>query len=211
MVSRRFAVLAVVSAAVMLGGCGSGESKPPTSAASSTPSTPTAPSTTPHPTVTIPAPSPTGVAADPAAVQVIRGWANALRSGDVRSASRYFALPSEMINGVDANGRVFLVRIHSAAEALAANATLPCGAKFISADKRGRFVNALFRLTGRPGPGGSSCNPGAGATARTNFVIARGRIVEWVRAPDDPGDNGTSRPPPTPNGPPTTTGPNITA
>jgi hypothetical protein len=50
-------------------------------------------------------------------------------------------------------------------------------------------VQALFRLTGRPGPGGSTCNPGAGETARTNFVILSGHIHVWLRAPDQPGDN----------------------
>ena len=60
-----------------------------------------------------------------------------------------------------------------------------------SADQRGRYVNALFRLTGRSGLGGSTCGTGVGQTARTNFVIVGGRIVEWIRAPDDPGDNRT--------------------
>ncbi len=137
-------------------------------------------------------PSPTGAAPDPGAVGVIRGWADALRRGDVVAAARYFALPSEMINDV-------VIRIHSAAQAAYANATLPCGARLISAEKRGRYVNALFRLTGRPGAGGSNCDGGAGQTARTNFVIADGRIVEWIRAPDDPGDNGGA-----PSSPPST-------
>ena len=66
---------------------------------------------------------------------------------------------------------------------------MPCGATFLSADMRGRYVNALFELTGRPGAGGSDCGTGAGETARTNFVIAGGRILQWIRAPDDPGDN----------------------
>ena len=96
-----------------------------------------------------------------------------------------------MINGVGAGGAVALIRIRDLAQAEAANETLPCGARFISADQRGPYVNALFQLTGRPGPGGSSCGSGAGQTARTNFLIANGRITVWVRAPDDPGDNGS--------------------
>jgi hypothetical protein len=64
----------------------------------------------------------------------------------------------------------------------------------VSADQRGRFTNALFRLTGRLGPGGSDCGSGAGTTARTNFVISHGKIVAWIRAPDDPGDNHTPAP-----------------
>jgi hypothetical protein len=128
-------------------------------------------------------------------VRVIKAWSDALRRGDVRAAARYFAIPSEMVNGGGPGGQMVLIRIRTAAEAVVANETLPCGAKFLSADMRGRFVNVLFLLTGRSGPGGDSCGSGRGETARTNFVIAKGRIVAWVRAPDDPGDN--VGPPPT--------------
>lgn len=140
--------------------------------------------------LTIPTPGPTGIHPSGADVSVIRGWADALRRGDVRAAARYFALPSVMINGADASGDALAIAIHTLAQAQAANASLPCGAQLISADQRGRYVNALFRLTGRPGLGGSSCATGVGETARTNFVIAHGLIMEWIRAPDDPGDNG---------------------
>jgi hypothetical protein len=147
-------------------------------------------------TLTVPAPPPSGIRANPAAVAVIRGWADALRHGDVAAAARYFAVPSVMINGVVAGGQVDVFRIHTRAQAREANETLPCGAKLISTDMRGQYVNALFALTGRPGPGGSNCGGGAGTTARTNFVIAHGRIVAWVRAPSDPGDNGSGSPGP---------------
>jgi hypothetical protein len=119
---------------------------------------------------------------------VIQAWSSALRRGDVRGAARYFALPSEFSNGADANGDVPVLTIRTRAEAAAVNATLPCGAVFISADQRGRYVNALFRLTDRPGPGGG-CGSGTGQVARTNFVITDGRIAEWIRAPNEPGDN----------------------
>ena len=114
-------------------------------------------------TFTIPAPGPTGIKADPAAVQVIRAWSDALRDGDVHGAARLFALPSEMINGIAAPmEQVSVIRIDTVAQAEAANETLPCGATFLSADMRGRYVNALFELTGRPGPGGSrTAVPGA--------------------------------------------------
>lgn len=141
---------------------------------------------------------------------MIRGWSDALRHGDVAAAARYFALPSLMINGPDANGQVVQITIDSRAEAQAANTTLPCGASLISTDQRGRYVNALFRLTSRPGPGGG-CGAGAGQTARTNFVIRQHRIVEWIRAPDDPGDNGSppQAAPPPPSGGNTTGGPAV--
>jgi hypothetical protein len=157
----------------------------------------------------LPTPGPTGVPAAAAAVGVIRAWSDALRHGDVRAAARYFALPSLMVNGSVGAGTALVITIETHAEAEAANASLPCGARFVSADQRGRYVNALFRLTGRPGPGGSNCGTGVGETARTNFVIARGRIVEWLRAPDDPGDNGTPTTP-TPSTPPSTQAPNPT-
>ena len=149
----------------------------------------------PAPSQSLPTPGPSGVPAAAIDVNVIRAWSDALRHGDVHGAAAYFALPSVMVNGSDAAGGAIVIAIQTRAQAEAANATLPCGALLISAEKRGRFVNALFRLTGRPGPGGTSCSGGLGATARTNFVIAHRRIVEWLRAPDDPGDNGTPQAP----------------
>jgi hypothetical protein len=142
----------------------------------------------------VPAPSPTGNAASAGEIQVIRGWADALRRGDVHAAGGYFALPSEMIPGPDANGDAIVLTLRTRDQADAAQLALPCGARFVSADQRGKYVNALFRLTGRSGPGGSDCGSGAGLTARTNFVIAHGRILEWIRAPDDPGDNHSPQP-----------------
>ena len=125
----------------------------------------------------VPTPGPTAIPPRPAAVSVIRAWSDALRRGDVGGAARYFAIPSVMINGTNAGGSALLIPIGTAHEAVQANASLPCGAQLLSADQRGRYVNALFRLTGRPGLGGSTCGTGAGQTARTNFVIAGGRIV----------------------------------
>ena len=128
---------------------------------------------------------------DPAAVGVIVAWSDALRRGDLHRAAGYFALPSKMINGVGSGADVQVITIRNLAEAEIANQTLPCGAKFVSAQRRGPYVNALFRLTGRPGPGGSNCGTGLGLTARTDFLIRHGRIVDWIRAPDQPGDHAT--------------------
>ncbi len=208
---------ALSAAALLAAGCGSGGSAtrsttgtvraaptpatpaPPGGGQGSPQTVPTPPQTVPKPPQTVPTPGPTGAPPAASAVAVITAWSDALRRGDVRSAAGYFALPSVMINGGDTSGAAIVVTIGTRAQAEVANASLPCGARFISADQRGRYVNALFRLTGRPGPGGSDCGTGAGQTARTNFVIVRGRIVEWIRAPDDPGDNGTPRTPaPTP-------------
>jgi hypothetical protein len=182
-------------------GCGSGKSVVHTStrAARRTVTSPATPAPLINPNLPLPSPGPTGARASPAAVSVIRAWADALRRGDVRGAARYFALPSVMINGTDSAGQALVITITTAAQAQEANTTLPCGARLISADQRGRYVNALFLLTGRPGPGGTDCGSGVGTTARTNFVIAHGRIVEWLRAPSDPGDNSTPAQPPAPS------------
>ncbi|HEY5188095.1 MAG TPA: hypothetical protein VII87_03595 [Solirubrobacteraceae bacterium] len=181
-------VTGLVAIMVALGGCGSSAATgpgPPSAAANAAARRLLAPGL--H---SLPAPGPTGRAADPAAVKVIRGWSDALRSGHVRTAGRYFSLPSELVNGSPGGAGLALTPIATLHQAVAANELLPCGAKLISTDQRGRYVNALFRLTGRSGPGGDSCGGGAGQTARTNFLIVDGRIVEWIRAPDDPGDNG---------------------
>jgi len=123
------------------------------------------------------------VSADASAVQVIRSWSNALRAGQISRAAGYFALPSTMENGV-------IIAIHTRAEAVAANEELPCGAKLLYAAKHGRYITGVFRLTTRRGPY-SDCGTGAGATAATDFLIAHGRIVEWLRAPNPPSSKGT--------------------
>lgn len=190
-----------MTTAMLAAGCGSGTGllssrHTSTEAARRAPLTsPATPAPLINPDQPLPSPGPTGIPAAAGTVKVIRAWADALRHGDVRAAAGYFALPSVMINGTDAAGTALEITIGTQADALAANATLPCGAQLVSADQRGRYVNALFRLTGRPGLGGSDCQGGVGTTARTNFVIADGRIVEWLRAPDDPGDNGTPQTP----------------
>lgn len=195
-----WAPLVAVIASGVLGGCGgSGLFKSPTTHAARrapAPASGAAPGPAPpeNGPLTIPTPPPTGIPADPAAVVVIRAWSDALRRGDLRGAARYFALPSVMINGTDVAGDALITTIATRAEAEAANESLPCGARFVSADQRGRYVNVLFRLTNRPGPGGG-CGAGVGQTARTNFLIRHGLIVEWIRAPDEPGDNGPSTTP----------------
>jgi hypothetical protein len=173
--------------ALAVAGCGGSSRASEHSHSSSTSSTATA-RVRPQVPRALPTPGPTHKPASAQAVAVIRAWSDALRAGHVAAAARYFQLPSVLINGVGATGVQALIHIHSLHQAELANQTLPCGAKFISADQRGRYVNALFKLTGRPGPGGSSCGTGAGTTARTNFIIAGDHIVDWIRAPSDPGD-----------------------
>lgn len=138
-----------------------------------------------------------GPPADPAKVAVVRHWAAALRAGNLRGAAGYFHLPSLFDDGVT---DTFAIRTQAQAEV--ANATLTCGAQVISAFRAGRFIDVLFRLTARAGHGGgrAACGSGIGQTARTEFLIHGGQILEWLRAPSLPGDPGVPRGPAHPKG-----------
>ena len=111
-------------------------------------------------------------------VGVIRGWADALRSGDVRRASRYFAIPTIVLDGTNAERR-----LPSMKAVRNFNRGLPCGAKLVKTMRgQGSFVVATFELTERPGPG--SCQGGVGHLASTAFLIERRHIIQWLRQPD---------------------------
>jgi hypothetical protein len=110
-------------------------------------------------------------------VAVIRGWADALRRGDVARANAYFRVPARVSNG----GPPLELRSMTAVDVF--NRSLPCGARLVSARLRpDGFVLATFRLTERPGPG--ECGTGTGELARTLFDVERGKIVQWLRAVD---------------------------
>lgn len=120
--------------------------------------------------------------ASPATVQVIRGWADELRAGDVAAASRRFSIPTVVQNGTPA------LELTSRGQIEAFNRSLPCGAKLTEAEAVDRFTIATFKLTERPGPG--ECGDGVGETAKTAFVVRRGLITQWRRVVDS--DAGTS-------------------
>jgi hypothetical protein len=124
-------------------------------------------------------------------VDVIKGWSTALRTGHVRAASEYFQIPSVFVNGP---GDEFV--LHNLAAVELVNRLLPCGAEYVSATQRGHYINALFKLTNRKGPGGGphSCAGGVGTTARVNFIISDGKITHWLRAPSQRGDSRTTPP-----------------
>ena len=111
-------------------------------------------------------------------VGVIRGWADALRSGDVRRASRFFAIPTTVLDGTNPERRLPNMKA-----VRSFNRGLPCGAKLVKTMRgQGSFVVATFRLTERPGPG--SCQGGVGQLASTAFLIEKRHIVQWLRQPD---------------------------
>jgi hypothetical protein len=117
-----------------------------------------------------------GGGADPATVQVIKGWADELRAGDVAAASKRFAIPSVIQNGTPP------LRLTSRGQVEAFNRSLPCGATLTEAVAVDRFTIATFKLTERPGPG--ECGKGVGETAKTAFVVRRGLITQWRRVVD---------------------------
>jgi hypothetical protein len=117
-------------------------------------------------------------AADDAAVHVIAHWLRALRSGDEAKAARFWATGAKFQNSTP------VLTIDTPIEKLAIQKSLPCGAKIRQAGGPAPFVVLVFVLTQRPG---GNCGTGAGKTARGAIRVAHGRIVEWYRLPDDPG------------------------
>jgi hypothetical protein len=125
-----------------------------------------------------------------AEVAVIRGWSDALREGDVSQAARFFAVPSEVFDGVYPR-RPLLDR--AAVEEF--NRGLPCGARLVATKRgQGSLVIGTFRLTERPGRG--KCGDGVGDSAATAFLIRDRRIALWLRVPvpvaQQPPDTGVS-------------------
>jgi hypothetical protein len=114
--------------------------------------------------------------ADPETVQVIKGWADELRAGDVAAASKRFAIPTVVQNGTPP------LQLTERREVEAFNRSLPCGAKLTEAVAVDRFTIATFVLTERPGPG--QCGNGVGDTAKTAFVVRKGLITQWRRVVD---------------------------
>ena len=107
---------------------------------------------------------------------VVRGWADALRRGDVERAVRYWRIPAIASNGGQP------VRLLDRRAIRFWNTSLPCGAKLESVERDSNYVLATFRLTERPGKG--RCGTGVGHKARTLFLLERGKIIQWLRASD---------------------------
>jgi hypothetical protein len=110
---------------------------------------------------------------------VIRGWADALRRGDVERASGFFRVPAIAANG----GQPFRLVTRRAVRQF--NAGLTCGARLESVERDKGYVLATFRLTERRGSS-VGCGPGVGNLARTLFLLRDERIVQWIRAADPP-------------------------
>jgi limonene-1,2-epoxide hydrolase len=119
------------------------------------------------------------------AVAVIEGWVQALSDGDVSAAADYFALPSVAQNGPTP------LTLRTRSDVTAFNRSLPCGGELVRARPAGRFINATFRLTDRPG---GNCGRGTGELARTAFAVENGKIVQWRRLADPSSDGSETGP-----------------
>jgi hypothetical protein len=114
--------------------------------------------------------------ADADAVQVIKGWADELRAGNVSAATDRFSIPTVVQNGTAP------LTLTNRRQIEGFNQSLPCGAILTAAISSGRDTIATFKLTERPGPG--QCDGGVGDAAKTAFVIHNDRITEWRRVVD---------------------------
>ena len=116
---------------------------------------------------------------------VIRGWADALRRGDVERAIAYWRTPAIAANG----SQPFKLLTRRAVREF--NDGLTCGARLESVERDQAYVLATFRLTERKGAA-VPCGSGVGNRARTLFLLRGGKIVQWIRATDPPDASGGS-------------------
>lgn len=129
------------------------------------------------------------------AIEVIRGWSEALRTGDIDRASSFWGLPAKIQNGTP------VLTLRSRDDVRAFNLSLTCGAILTAAGKAKQFTILKMRLAPRRG---ADCGDGVGKQARTAIRVQDDKIVEWYRLP---GDLEAPRPAPR-QGTPTTPLPN---
>ena len=104
---------------------------------------------------------------------VVSSWSRALNAGDDDAAADLFAPGAVVIQA----GRRTTLADHD--DALAFNASLPCGSRIVKRTVEGDEVTATSTLTRRPG---HMCDD-TGGTAVTVFRIEDGRITLWHELP----------------------------
>jgi hypothetical protein len=115
-------------------------------------------------------------AKDPEAV--VDSWSQAINGGDDEAAAKLFAKDAIVIQ----DGQ--RLTLASEAEALAFNASLPCGARVVGKKSDGNDVTTTFTLTRRPG---HMCD-GTGQAVVAVFTIADGKITLWHQLPSGAAD-----------------------
>jgi hypothetical protein len=114
----------------------------------------------------------------PSPEAVVDSWSQALNGGDDEAAAELFAPGAVVIQ----DGR--RATLANEADALAFNASLPCGAKITAKKTDGSEVTATFTLTRRPE---HMCD-GTGEAAVTVFAVADGKITLWHQLPSGAAD-----------------------
>jgi hypothetical protein len=110
-------------------------------------------------------------AGDPAAV--VDSWSQAINGGDDEAAAKLFAKDAVVIQ----DGQ--RLTLATGADALAFNASLPCGAKVVGKTTEKGDVTTTFTLTRRPG---HMCD-GTGQAVVTLFTVVDGKITLWHQLP----------------------------
>jgi len=118
--------------------------------------------------------------ADPAAV--VQSWSQAINASDNETAAGLFADGAIVIQ----DGQKTTLAGHD--EALAFNASLPCGGKIVDQSVAGNEVTATFTLTRRPG---HMCD-GTGESAVAVFRVSDGKITLWHQLPAAPAASQTA-------------------
>lgn len=104
---------------------------------------------------------------------IVENWSRAINAGDNETAAALFADGAVVVQGARQS------TLFGRDEALAFNASLPCGGEIVEQSLAGDEVTATFTLTRRPG---HTCD-GPGLTAVAVFRIAGGKIVLWHQLP----------------------------
>ncbi|HEY1275842.1 MAG TPA: hypothetical protein VGF25_13070 [Thermoleophilaceae bacterium] len=104
--------------------------------------------------------------------QVIRGWLAELGVGDYHSAGTFFARDALIF-------QTHRIRLHTLAQAIDFNSSLPCRADLAETERQGPRTLATFKL--KAGPGG----PCSGSV-QVRVLIREGRFREWIQLPNEP-------------------------
>ena len=119
---------------------------------------------------------------EPSPEAIVESWSQAVNAGDNEAAAALFADGAVVIQG---DRRSTLA---GPDEAIAFNASLPCGGKIVEQSLAGDEVTTTFTLTRRPE---RTCD-GTGESAVALFRIADGKITLWHQLPSPAADTQTA-------------------
>ena len=119
---------------------------------------------------------------EPGPEAIVESWSHAVNAGDNEAAAALFADGAVVIQ----DGR--RSTLAGADEAVAFNASLPCGGRIVEQLRAGDEVTATFTLTPRPE---QTCD-GSGEPAVALFRITDGKITLWHQLPSPAADTETA-------------------